>query len=79
MVHPDGTEALALVAVQPVEPSQRTAPLRRPDAAFLAHLIATKQREPQTRDLRRAQPGEAAHAYEVMMAVETRRDFLRMT
>jgi hypothetical protein len=32
-------------------------------AAFLAHLIATKEQLPQTRERRRAEPGEAVAAY----------------
>jgi hypothetical protein len=31
--------------------------------AFLAHLIATKEQHPQTRERRRAEPGEAIAAY----------------
>lgn len=38
----------------------RTAP--RP-AAFLAHLIAVKEKHPQTRERRRAEPAEAIRAY----------------
>lgn len=36
----------------------------RPAAPFLAHLIATAQSAPQTRDHRRAAPDVAAQAYE---------------
>jgi hypothetical protein len=36
---------------------------RLPAAPFLAHLIATARRLPQTRERRRASPGEAAAAY----------------
>jgi hypothetical protein len=35
----------------------------RPDAAFLAHLIATAQGAPQTRERRRAEPADAILAY----------------
>ena len=52
----------ALIALQPV-PSGDT-PLRtHPDARFLAHLIATAQRLPQTRERRRAEPQDAIAAY----------------
>jgi hypothetical protein len=36
---------------------------RRPSAAFLAHLIAMRERAPQTRERRRAKPEEAAAVY----------------
>jgi len=36
---------------------------RRPSAAFLAQLIATRQAAPQTRPRNRAEPREAAAAY----------------
>jgi hypothetical protein len=35
----------------------------RPAAPFLAHLIATAHKAPQTRIRRRAEPGEATAAY----------------
>jgi hypothetical protein len=54
----------ALVPVRPVGRSENSAASsRRPAATFLAHLIATAQGEPQTRDRRRAAPFEAAAAY----------------
>jgi hypothetical protein len=36
---------------------------RRPNADFLAHLIATSVQVPQTRERRRAEPEEAIAAY----------------
>jgi len=39
----------------------------RPVAAFLAHLVATGQRAPQTRVLRRTAPAEAASVYGAML------------
>lgn len=36
---------------------------RRPFAAFLAHLIATAEKMPQTRARRRAEPEEGANRY----------------
>jgi hypothetical protein len=37
--------------------------VNRPDAGFIAHLIATSAQAPQTRARRRAEPGEAISAY----------------
>jgi hypothetical protein len=37
--------------------------------AFLAHLIATKEQCPQTRERRRAEPGEAIAAYRAVDAL----------
>ncbi len=57
-------DARSLVAVDPVassDPSHATH--RRPQPAFLAHLVAVKQRAPQTRAGRRAEPAEAAAIY----------------
>jgi hypothetical protein len=45
-----------------VNETPRSAPLHR-DAAFLAHLIATRSHAPQTRINRRAEPQEVAAAY----------------
>jgi hypothetical protein len=54
----------ALVPVRPIGRSENSAaPGRHPAATFLAHLIATTQGEPQTRDRRRATPLEATTAY----------------
>jgi hypothetical protein len=55
-------EARALVPVRRAPPSARPT-LPRPDAAFLAHLIASREQAPQTRARRRAEPGEATAAY----------------
>jgi hypothetical protein len=48
-------------AVGPQERQERFADHR--EAAFLAHLIAVKDQLPQTRERRRAEPGEALAAY----------------
>ncbi len=37
--------------------------------AFLAHLIATKEQCPQTRERRRAEPGDAIAAYRAVDAL----------
>jgi hypothetical protein len=52
----------ALVALQPAAPSER--PMHtRAQATYLAHLIATQQQLPQTRERRRAEPAHAIAAY----------------
>jgi hypothetical protein len=38
-------------------------PLSRPSSIFVTHLIATAERAPQTRSLRRATPADAQAAY----------------
>ena len=52
-------------AIVAITPAQRAgaAPLNRPDASFVAHLIATAAGSPQTRGLRRATPDHARAAY----------------
>ncbi len=55
------------VALVPVTPSVYRAPrfsVTRPDANFVAQLIATAERLPQTRELRRATPADALSAYQ---------------
>jgi hypothetical protein len=70
MKRPDeASESRALVAVTPVAGvTQDPVALYRP-AAFLAQLIATKAQLPQTRERRRAQPGEAIAAYRATEAL----------
>ena len=52
----------ALIALEPIAPSDT--PLRtRPQADFLAHLIATREQLPQTRERRRAEPSVAVNLY----------------
>lgn len=48
------------LSVRSAPASSRTA---RPDAAFLAHLIATAEQAPQTRALRRADAADVDAAY----------------
>lgn len=62
----------ALVPVIPAAANEgpRESP-RRPATAFLAHLAATRQRAPQTRAGRRADPVEAAAAYGAMLVSPT--------
>jgi hypothetical protein len=52
-----------LVPVQPVEPASRHFAQPRPQAAFLAHLLAVAQHAPQTQEKRRAEPQEAVNRY----------------
>ncbi len=56
-------ESRALVALTP-HPAVQPANRGRLAAEFLAHLIATKEQAPQTRERRRAEPPEAAAAYQ---------------
>jgi len=56
--------ARALIPLQPIAPTEPA--LRgRPQAGFLAHLIATERKLPQTRERRRAEPADAIAAYTV--------------
>lgn len=62
------SECRALVPLAPAAiASPRTAAPGRPDAAFLAHLIASAQGAPQTRERRRAEPADAIHRYGLQM------------
>ena len=55
-------ESRALVALMPAAATHKPSESHR-QAAFLAHLIATKSQLPQTRERRRAEPAEAIAAY----------------
>ena len=55
-------ESRALVALTPAAAAHQPSESHR-QAAFLAHLIATKDQLPQTRERRRAEPAEAIAAY----------------
>jgi hypothetical protein len=57
------TQSRALVPIAPSRLQGARPPRRLPCAAFLAHLIATTQRAPQTRARRRAEPADACAAY----------------
>jgi hypothetical protein len=64
----DAVKAGTSTALVPIEPAQQTTSSRRhastrPDASFVAHLIATAEQAPQTRTLRRATPVDALAAY----------------
>jgi hypothetical protein len=62
------SQSRALVPVEPVAP-RGTAypPMRHPAAPFIAQLLATRMRMPQTRARRRAEPEVAIAAYRAMM------------
>jgi len=63
---PAAPESRALVVTTPA--AAPPSPIYR-EAAFLAHLIATKEMAPQTRERRRAEPSEAIAAYQVAGAL----------
>ncbi len=64
---PKVASSRALIPLAPVASGET--PVRvHPDARFLAHLIATDQRLPQTRERRRAEPADVIAAYAVAMA-----------
>jgi hypothetical protein len=61
---PKVSASRALIPLTPVAPSETPDRTRvRADAGFLAHLIATDQKMPQTRERRRAEPAVAIAAY----------------
>ena len=61
---PAAPASRALVAVDPPVRTDTLLMIRsRPLATFLAQLIATDQQLPQTRERRRAEPGQAVAAY----------------
>lgn len=53
----------ALIPLSPVRPTERIQTIVRQPANFLAHLIATEQAIPQTRERRRVEPQIAAAVY----------------
>jgi hypothetical protein len=61
-----GTAPACMALVPTAEPLQRSATpvkLSRPNPSFLAHLIATAEQAPQTRNHRRAAQADALSAY----------------
>ena len=58
----------ALVALTPANAAHRASECYR-QAPFLAHLLATKDQHPQTRERRRAGPDEALAAYRTTAAL----------
>jgi hypothetical protein len=61
-------ESRALVALGPL-PDWRGQPSGHCYAPFLAHLVATKDQHPQTRERRRATPSDAMTAYRAAAAL----------
>src|SRR5712671_1538241 len=59
---PSAPASRALIPLQPLARSDLAA-RDRPQASFLAHLIATDRQLPQTRERRRGEPGDAIAAY----------------
>lgn len=55
--------SVELVPLSPHTDLGPKTPLRRPDASFVVQLIATAERAPQTRDLRRGSCADAHAAY----------------
>ena len=53
----------ALIPLSPVRQSERTQTIVRQPVNFLAHLIATQQSIPQTRERRRVEPQVATAIY----------------
>lgn len=62
------TGSRALVALPPAA-ALREAPQAYRQAPFLAHLLATKDQHPQTRERRRAEAGDALAAYRATVAL----------
>jgi hypothetical protein len=61
---PHVASSRALIPLTPAEPSETSMRSRtHADASFLAHLIATDQKLPQTRERRRAEPRDVIAAY----------------
>ena len=67
---PQPGRALVLVGSRPQAAVDPTG--SRPSAAFLAQLIATAQRAPQTRERRRAEPSEVRTIYAAVSAPAAR-------
>ncbi|WP_035981341.1 hypothetical protein [Bradyrhizobium sp. STM 3843] len=67
------TESVALVPlVHAAGRASATHRSVRPDPTFLAHLIATAEQLPQTRNLRRAAPADALSAYAAHLQTDHR-------
>jgi hypothetical protein len=65
---PQSPGSSALVPLAPAV-AKREPSARKAQAAFLAHLIATNDQLPQTRERRRTEPGEAIAAYRAAAAL----------
>jgi hypothetical protein len=65
---PTGSENRALVPLDPLQDRSGNAASYR-YAPFVAHLVATKDQHPQTRERRRADPNDALAAYRAAAAL----------
>jgi hypothetical protein len=65
------TPCVAVVAVTPAVYEAPKLALSRPNANYVAQLIATAEQLPQTRNLRRAAPADALSAYSRKLGRET--------
>ena len=65
---PTGSESRALVALDPLK-GHSGQPANHRYAPFVAHLVATKDQHPQTRERRRAAPHDALAAYRAAAAL----------
>jgi hypothetical protein len=64
-----GSESRALVALDPLQDRSGCQAGHR-YAPFVAHLVATKDQHPQTRERRRVDPSEALAAYRAAAALK---------
>ena len=60
---PETASGRALIALQPIASGGDAGSRHRPQAGFLAQLIATDGKLPQTRERRRAEPADVIAAY----------------
>lgn len=67
---PAGSEGRALIALDPLSGRSGQAASHR-YAPFVAHLVATKDQHPQTRERRRADPRDALAAYRAAATLTT--------
>jgi hypothetical protein len=67
---PAGSKSRALVALDPVLGHSGQPSIHR-YAPFVAHLVATKDQHPQTRERRRVDPHDALAAYRAAAALPT--------
>jgi len=63
-----GSESRALVAIDPLK-GRSGQPASHGYVPFVAHLVATKDQHPQTRERRRADPHDAIAAYRAAAAL----------
>lgn len=64
---------IALVAISPSRVEAVRGVSWRATSSFIAHLIAIEEHAPQTCERRRAEAGEAAHAYAAAARLTRRR------